>query len=97
VASRTSSLSGLAGPATGQPVWLTIRLWPMKGWPRSLPIRLAAATNIELEWAAPMTKMLAMASRRGSWPGIGTQLVGTQTSSAPCRAARRKLSGNQQS
>ena len=30
-------------------------------------------------------------------PGIGTQLVGTQTISAPCNAQSRKVSGNQPS
>ena len=69
----------------------------MKGWPRSVPTRSAQTTKTELQCAAPMAMMLAIASRFGSWPGIGTQLVGTQTISAPCSAARRKLSGNQQS
>src|SRR3954468_13830362 len=48
-ATRISSPSRLAGPATGQPAWLTIRLLPMNSWPRSVPTRSAAATNIEVE------------------------------------------------
>jgi hypothetical protein len=66
-------------------------LWPSKGWPRSVPTRSAAAMKIELEWAAAMHRMLAMASRPSAWPGIGTQFVGTQTMSAPCSAHRRNV------
>ena len=58
----------------------------MKGWPRSVPTRSAAAMKTELVWAALMQRMLAIASRFGSWPGIGTQLVEMQMMSAPCSA-----------
>jgi hypothetical protein len=82
-------VSGLAGPAMGQPVYDTMRLWPMKGCPRSVPTRSAAATKTELAWAAAMTRMLAIASRFFACPGMGTQLVGMQTISAPCSAQSR--------
>ena len=61
----------------------------MKGWPRSVPMRSAAAMKTEFWWAAPMQRMLAMASRFSSWPGIGTQLVEMQMMSAPCSAQSR--------
>ncbi len=51
----------LAGPASGQPVWLTMMLWPMNGWPRSVPSGQAAATNTELLCAPAMHRMLAIA------------------------------------
>jgi hypothetical protein len=94
---RIASPSFGAGPATIQPSLFTIRLCPMKGCPRSTPVRQAAATNIELECAAAMHRMLLMASWSSGWLGIGTQFVGTQTMSAPCTAHSRHASGNQPS
>ncbi len=58
-------------------------------WPRSTPIRSAAATKTEFAWAAAMQRIFAIASRCSSWPGIGTQLVGMQTMSAPWSAQSR--------
>src|ERR1700687_1895239 len=65
----------LAGPASGNPVWLTIRLHPRKGWSRSKPTRSAAATYMLLECAPPIARIFAMTSVFAGWSGMGTQLV----------------------
>src|ERR1700687_27713 len=49
----------LAGPASGNPVWLTIRLHPRKGWLRSTPTRSAAATYMLLECAPLIARIFA--------------------------------------
>ena len=44
-----------------------------------------------------MARMFAITGSVPGCSGIGTQLVGTQSMSAPCSAASRKISGNQMS
>ncbi|KAG1436180.1 hypothetical protein G6F55_014248 [Rhizopus delemar] len=88
-ASSTSSWSTLAGPAAVQPCDPTIRLRPTKGWPRSVPTRAAHTTVKPLLCAPPMVSACAITGPSSVCPGIGTQLVGTATMSAPRTASSR--------
>ena len=62
----------------------------MNGWPRSTADPVGGGDEHRVGCARPPCTGCWPSPRGfGSWPGIGTQLVGTQTMSAPCRAQRR--------